>query len=194
VIELNGNLNVKRRRELMGRHLTPITPGTTTWLVQRFEKPTGHINPFGDVNAEVGHKDTQEKLMNIVSPAYMGAFEYECGSYSECLAAMYEAESLELVTIDIFPRIIHLITSDIDRDVEEIHKLYVDSDAGKEVSKNDSGSFRRVMCNEDDRTVGWMSLKGHYAWFIDKSVAREFFSLLVPVIGWVDPVEDDQKN
>ena len=179
----------------MGRHLTPITPGTTTWLVQRFERPTGYINPFGDVNAEVGNKDAQKALMNTVSPAYMGAYEFECGSYSECLAAMFESESLELVKVDTFPKTIYLITSNIEYDVSEINRLLVDStEVGREVSKNDSGSFKKAMCDEDDRTVGWMSLKGHYAWFVDKGVAEEFFKLFSPVVGHVEPVEDDQKN
>ena len=56
------------------------------WLMQRLKKPTGYVNPYGDVNREVKERSIAE----VVSPDYMGAAEYEWGAYGKCIDTMYK--------------------------------------------------------------------------------------------------------
>ena len=69
-----------------------------TWLIQRLSKPRGFINPWGDVNN--GVKDVNIK--DVVSPDYMGAAEYEWGTYSKCIEIM-QKYGTKLSIISLYP-------------------------------------------------------------------------------------------
>ena len=61
------------------------------WLVQRLNKGAGFVNPFGDVNRDIADAERQELMAQVISPDYMGAAEYEWGTYGKALAKLYES-------------------------------------------------------------------------------------------------------
>ena len=69
-----------------------LPPRRTTWLVQRYSPGAGFVNPFGDMNREIGNEVAQKLIADVVSPDYMGAAEYEWGAYPKCLEKMFEHE------------------------------------------------------------------------------------------------------
>ena len=169
--------------------MRPLTPGRTIWLVQRYSAGTGFINPYGDMNNQIGHEEAQELMSSLVSPEYMGAAEYEWGAYPECLSKMFE-HHLKLEEYYGFGPPIYIISQDIELAKAGIKKIYDETEVsfvghdGKvyydEISKGDYGSFRNVIDEEgrDIKTIGWLSLKGYYAWFTVKDIAETFMKLL----------------
>ena len=163
-----------------------LQPYRTTWLVQRYSPGTGFINPFGDMNRQLSTEVAQELMSNVVSPDYMGAAEYEWGAYPECLGEMFEQE-LVIEEYDGFDIPIYIIAADINFAIKCIQFLYDDTESTygeysyNEVSKGDYGSFKKTILGKSRmNTIGWLSLKGHYAWFTDKDIAKTFKQLLTP--------------
>jgi len=166
-----------------------LQPHRTTWLVQRYSPGTGFINLYGDMNQQIGNEVAQKLISDLVSPDYMGAAEYEWGAYPECLAKMYEHE-LVVKEYDGFDIPIYIVAADIDFAKVCIHLIYNETklinnswsdNTYDEVSKADYGSFKKTVLGKSrQNTIGWLSLKGHYAWFTDENIAKTFKQLLTP--------------
>ena len=166
-----------------------LQPHRTIWLVQRYSPGTGFINPWGDMNKQIGNEVAQKLISDLVSPDYMGAAEYEWGAYPECLAKMYEHE-LVVKEYDGFDIPIYIVAADIDFAKVCIHLIYNETklinnswsdNTYDEVSKADYGSFKKTVLGKSrQNTIGWLSLKGHYAWFTDENIAKTFKQLLTP--------------
>jgi len=165
-----------------------LHPSRTTWLVQRYSPGAGFINPFGDMNGQIGNEVAQKLIADVVSPDYMGAAEYEWGAYPECLAKMYEHKLL-VEEYDGFNIPIYIVAANMDFAKVCIHYLYNETElinsysdnTYNEVSKADYGSFKKTVLGKSRQdTIGWLSLKGHYAWFIDEDIAKTFKQLLTP--------------
>ena len=166
-----------------------------TWLIQRLSKPRGFINPWGDVNN--GVKDVNIK--DVVSPDYMGAAEYEWGTYSKCIEIM-QKYGTKLSIISLYPENttgrysasipIYIVSSkgcEPSEVIEEIRHLYFkpslelhETGLLPEISKSDYSSFykecRKVaVCKFNDiRTHGWLNVKKYYSFFIESELAESF--------------------
>ena len=165
-----------------------LHPSRTIWLVQRYSPGTGFINPFGDMNGQIGNEVAQKLIADVVSPDYMGAAEYEWGAYPKCLEKMFEHE-LVVEEYDGFDIPIYIVAASIDFAKVCIHYLYNETElvnsysdnSYNEVSKADYGSFKKTVLGKSRQdTIGWLSLKGHYAWFTDENIAKTFKQLLTP--------------
>ena len=159
------------------------------WLMQRLEKPTGYVNPYGDVNREVKERSITE----VVSPDYMGAAEYEWGAYGKCIDTMYKWGVFKK-TIHIYPKtdntrfghlpvnIVYCNGAEIDHIIEQVRYLYLEvsriyheTGAFPEISKNDRGSFYRDMQDsENSKYIGWLNIKEHYAIFLNGDRTKHF--------------------
>ena len=159
-----------------------------SWNVQRFSRGVDYINPFGNVALDIEDKDLAKLLLSICSPDYMGASEYEWGALPKCLGKMWKTP-LEMGNTDINDVKVYVIypTQDVgwrddkisfDQYVKDINSIYnmvdVRGDKMNEVCKRDYGSFNKAINKENDKTIGWLSLCNHYAWFLDKNIAKKF--------------------
>ena len=179
-----------------------LQPHRTIWLVQRYSPGTGFINPWGDMNKQIGNEVAQKLISDLVSPDYMGAAEYEWGAYPECLAKMYEHE-LVVKEYDGFDIPIYIVAADIDFAKVCIHLIYNETklinnswsdNTYDEVSKADYGSFKKTVLGKNrQNTIGWLSLNGYYAWFTDKDIAKTFKQLLTPD-EWKEIAEAIEKE
>ena len=178
-----------------------LHPSRTIWLVQRYSPGAGFINPFGDMNGQIGNEVAQKLIADVVSPDYMGAAEYEWGAYSECLSKMYEHE-LVVEEYDGFDIPIYIVASSIDFAKVCIHLIYNETElvnsysdsTYNEISKSDYGSFKKTVLGQSrQNTIGWLSLRGHYAWFTDKDIAKTFKQLLTPD-EWKEIAEAIEKE
>ena len=163
-----------------------------TWLIQRLNKPKGYKNPWGDVNNEV--KDVN--IAEVIDPAYMGAAEYEFGTYRNCIDVMLKHGTKSSI-IALYPdkRMnasipIHIVSSKGCEDtevIEQIRHLYFgpsltlhETGMLPEISKNDNSSFYRecrhlALCDfKEIRTHGWLNVKKFYAFFIERELAESF--------------------
>ena len=162
------------------------------WLMQRLSEPTGYVNPFGDVNHEIKDKS----ITDIIEPDYMGAAEYEFGTYRNCIDVMLKHGTKSSI-IALYPdkRMnasipIHIVSSKGCEDtevVEQIRHLYFgpsltlhETGMLPEISKNDRSSFYRecrhlALCNfKEIKTHGWLNVKKFYAFFIERELAESF--------------------
>ena len=164
--------------------------GRDTWLIQRLNKPKGYKNPWGDVNNEV----TDVNIAKVIDPQYMGAAEYEFGTYRNCIDVMLKHGTTQRA-IYIYPNNenipVHIVSSkgceDIEVD-EQIRFLYLEpsrilhktGDLPNRISKADYCSFykacrKAAVCNfKDIKTDGWLNVKKFYAFFIKRELAESF--------------------
>jgi len=168
-----------------------------SWIVQRLNKPEKTINPYGNT-LEFDDTDSVDRVAKVFSTDYMGAAEYEWGSLPKAMSRMYEkSTSLTMFEINVgrfgfkcwlvysFPYDFGLfqimaLELRVKRLVEENYLKGKDcKKLGKEVAKNDYGSFYVRVNNLEkyENLMGWFDLQNDFAWFIDKKMAEEFLLL-----------------
>jgi len=169
-----------------------ITNRSESWIVQRLNSPEKIMNPYGNT-IEFDDKDSVDRVAKVFSTDYMGAAEYEWGALPKAMSRMYE-KSISLIMLEhsnfkcwivySFPYDFGLfqimaLELRVKRFVEENYLKGKDWDKqGKEVAKNDYGSFYIRVNNEwDKELMGWFDLQNDFAWFIDKKMAEEFLLL-----------------
>jgi len=163
------------------------------WLMQRLSKPTGSVNPWGDVNHEI--KD--RSITDVISPDYMGAAEYEWGVYQKCIDTMYKWGVFNTM-IYIYPskdkpkfrtnhipvNIVHCNGAEIADIVKQVRYLYLEvsrvyheTGTFPEISKNDHGSFYRALQDrENPKHIGWLNVKQCYGIFPNGDHAEDFIN------------------
>ena len=161
-----------------------------TWLIQRLNKPKGFKNPWGDVNNEVKDVD----IAKVIDPQYMGAVEYEFGTYRNCIDVMLKHCTTQRA-IYIYPKAknipVYIVSSngcEDDEVDEQIRFLYLEpsrilhetGELPNRISKADYCSFYKacrkaaVYNFKDIRTDGWLNVKKFYAFFIERDLAESF--------------------
>jgi hypothetical protein len=163
-----------------------------SWKVQRFNKGVDYINPFGNVALEIDDKKLVKVLTSIIEPDYMGAAEYEWGAFPKCLAKMWDTP-LEIDNTKINDTKVYVVypTQDMfweddkisfEAYIKDINAMYnmTDTRGGKvnEIAKSDYGSFKQAIDGKNDKTIGWLSLSNHYAWFLNEDIAINFGKLV----------------
>ena len=154
------------------------------WLMQRLEKPTGYVNPWGDVNHEIKDKS----IADVISPDYMGAAEYEWGVYNKCLDTMYKWGAWSRM-IHIYPTYksipVNIVSThgceeaEIEEQVRylylEVSRVKHETGSYPEISKSDLGSFYRD-CQDfmNAKYIGWLNVKKFYAIFLNGDHAKDF--------------------
>ena len=184
--------NYKPRLEPVKR----ITFSNRSWIVQRLNKPTKTLNPYGNT-IDFDDKDSIDRVAKVFSTDYMGAFEYEHGALGESMSRMYENDFTNIEEychyhkegIDFRCYVVYTINIDWKigkiknqrQFVEQcIQKNYIDgSNGGEEVAKNDYGSFYKRVNGEWDseELMGWYDLRNDFAWFLELEDAENFKSL-----------------
>ena len=162
-----------------------------TWLVQRLKKAKDYINPYGNVTIELS-SEGRDIIGKVVEPSYMGAAEYEFGAYAKCLSKMWEYGSnneLSIKKLDNYKgsgktvTVIYNLKDRVDalEDIDYIYdKVAEVRDEGRysQISKNDVGTFYDTLKNKavgvDSDIIGWLSIKGYYAFFTDNQIAYDF--------------------
>lgn len=178
--------NYKPRLEPVKR----ITFNERSWIVQRLNKPTKILNPYGNT-IDFDDKDSIERVAKVFSTDYMGAFEYEHGTLAQSMSRMYDniINTVEYRTIDFCCYIVYAINVDwtigkikgqsklIQHLIEENYTK--GSNGGEEVAKNDYGSFFKRVNGEwdNEELMGWYDLRNDFAWFLELEDAEKFKSL-----------------
>ena len=152
-------------------------------LVQRLSKPTGYINPWGDMNKQI---PSILKFEDIADPDYMGAAEFEWGAYPNFFKHMVD-KYLDKKVFKTQFEVKHWLHPDktvatyligfgdelniIKSIGEYMQRSNPDNPKkhpfGREVSKNDYGSFAdtiKDIVSEENKsnkqTIGWINLDG----------------------------------
>ena len=155
-------------------------------LVQRINKSTGFINPFGntvgDANKEPFKTFNKEYPMDL-----MGAAEYEFGSIEKTLSNMWSTDMKltdfvlmldEKTGVTIYMWVPQ--DSNVDDymdDIESIYEKGKNREDYKEVYKADYGSFYDMIDSgtKDSETYqGWLSLSNNYVFFLCEENAISF--------------------
>lgn len=156
-----------------------------TYLIQRLEKPYGHINPFsfggGYVNGGMS-KEASEILKNIMSFDYMGAAEYEFGSLPKSLDNIAKSKN-EYVSFskEYNGKVpVYVICHSVM--VEEIKRMLSELAKGKIQTKGFT-NFRAAigmdsfLTKEKCKTVGWLELNNDFFFFTDKKMFENVSAL-----------------
>ena len=181
------------RKELISEFKPRLRPidrvNTGSWIVQRLNKPKKSFSPYGNT-IEFDNKDSAHQVARIFSTDYMGAFEYEHGSLGQSMSRMYDNAIViaEYQHNDFYCYVVYTINTSwsLDENNTQLQtiKSFIDESyskgmSGKEVAKNDYGSFYKQVKGEwhNKELIGWFDLQNDFAWFLDKKTANGFLNL-----------------
>ena len=164
-----------------------------SWIIQRLKRPSGFINPYGNT-IKFDDQDAIDRVAKVFSTDYMGAFEYEHGTLPESMSRMYEIghtffkkweipefKCWIVCSMDVSEMTIGEMKTRIGSVTQTIWDKYEEGKHGKQVAKNDYGSFYERVNGTwyDDDLLGWYDLQNDFAWFIDNKMAQKFNMLFL---------------
>lgn len=161
-----------------------------TWLIQRLNRPykNAKLNPFafGGGYKNGGLSDEAMDLLNdVFSFDYMGAAEFEWGAVPKSLHAMGQYAyngNLEAKTYKVGDEEVYVFAN-----VGYANNMqkFLDDLANRKVETKEATHFRWAMGLEegdyykktDCRTIGWLEIDNHFAFFTDRNVANNFAAI-----------------
>ncbi|MFZ3069052.1 MAG: hypothetical protein WA052_01920 [Microgenomates group bacterium] len=143
-------------------------------LIQRLNKPIGHVNPwsFGGGLEDGGiSQEGMDILKDIFSFDYMGSSEFEWGAVPAALNFIAQQSSLKTVTSGEIMGVYYICPVSYEEGVKDTIKVLLEDEHTLRLKEGCGLKDRVKNLNEwDERNVGWLELDNGFFFFTDKEM------------------------